>query len=160
MEQIPSLQSIMNSMVGRLDDILPDQLQNLSEDKDWPFIHLYLKIDPVLAQLYKQYCDARAKLSRLCAERGKDDPMSEIAADMKDSAHAAVATRMLELQEDTVVQGQISAALPRVQRVETPKQLEPEDAFDRMIAFMIWAKLVIKSVKPHQDVRRHFRLAA
>ena len=83
MEEIPSLQSIMNSMASRLDDILPEPMMARPADRDWPFIHLYLGSDPLLAQLYKQYCDARAKLNSLHKEFGRNDAMAAIAADIR-----------------------------------------------------------------------------
>lgn len=153
-----SLQAIMNGMLNRLDDILPDELQNAPEDRDWPFIHIYLKIDPVLAQLYKQYCDARAKLDQLHRERGSDDPMAEIAADMKDSAHTAVETRLLELKENAEAQGRIA----RFKESKAPDN--PLDTFDQMMIFMIWVRMTMKNYQKRQDIgirlMRQFRLAS
>jgi len=163
-EDIPSLQAIMSKMIGRLDDILPDQLSHtLPEERQWPFIQIYMKLDPVLAALYKQYCDARAKLNRLQIEHGPTDPMTDVAFDMKDSAEAAVTTRLLELQDDEDIQGQVAAevaALKSVPRSPLVMGSNKEDEFDRALAFMIWAKLMMKTTKPRQDVRQHFRLAA
>lgn len=159
MEEIPSLQSIMNSMASRLDDILPETMQDRPADRDWPFIHLYLGSDPLLAQLYKQYCDARAKLDALHREFGRGDPMAVVASDMKDSAHTAVETRLLELKDNKAVQGQVAVrreAQQKVQKIE-----KPEEAFDRIIAMMIWAKYVIKTGRlPLPAVKRQFSLAA
>ena len=156
---IRSLQSIMNGMVNRLDDILPDDLQNIPEDQDWPLIHIYLKIDPVLAQLYKQYCEARSKLDQLHRERGPDDPMAEVAADMKDSTHTAVDTRLLELKDDAEAQGQIACQQNKIR-----KSVNPLETFDQAIIFMIWVRLAIKNSQKHQDaalrLMRQFRLAS
>jgi hypothetical protein len=159
MEDVPSLQSIMNSMASRLDDILPEPLQARPADRDWPFIHLYLGSDPLLAQLYKQYCDARAKLAALHKEFGRGDAMAAIASDMKDSAHTAVETRLLEIKDSKVVQGQVAARIEAQQKIQ--KIEKPEEAFDRIIAMMIWAKFVIKTGRlPLPAVKRQFSLAA
>lgn len=159
MENIQSLHSIMNSMASRLDDVLPDTMQDRPADRDWPFIHLYLGSDPLLAQLYKQYCEARAKLEALHREFGRGDPMAVIASDMKDSAHTAVETRMLELKESRVVQSQVAVRKEIEQKIQ--KVDRPEDAFDRIIAMMIWAKFVIKTGRlPLPAVKRQFSLAA
>ena len=158
MEHGASLQDLMNRMAGRLDDILPDDLQDMPVDRDWPFIHLYLGSDPVLAQLYKQYCDARDRLSCLRKEFGRDDAMADIAADMKDSAHSAVETRLLELKDGREAQGQVT---PHVPIFKQKAKADPaQEAFDKMIALMIWAKLTLKSGKPPQNVKRQFALAA
>jgi hypothetical protein len=156
---IQSLQSIMNGMLNRLDDILPDELQDAPQDRDWPLIHIYLKVDPVLAQLYKQYCDARAKLDQLHRARGADDPMAEVAADMKDSAHAAVETRLLELKESAETQGQVARRRQAIRAAENSL-----DAFDQMMIFMIGLRLMLKSSQKRQDIgvmlMRQFRMAS
>ncbi len=159
MEHHPSLHSIMNTMAMRLDDILPEALQDMPADKDWPFIHLYLGSDQVLAQLYKQYCEARAKLASLHKEFGRNDAMAAIAADMKDSAHSAIETRLLEIKDNKAVQGQVAARV-QVQK-KTVKAESGEDVFTRVIAMMLWAQFVIKTGRlPLPAVKRQFSIAA
>lgn len=159
MENGVSLQDLMNRMAGRLDAILPDELQAMPADRDWPFIHLYLGSDPLLAQLYKQYCDARERLDKLRREFGRDDAMADIAADMRDSAHSAVETRLLELKDGR--EAQEDAVTPHQPIFRKKEKADPaQDAFDRMIAFMIWAKLTIRHGRPVQNVKRQFALAA
>lgn len=151
-----SLQDLMNRMASHLDDILPEDMQNAPVDQDWPLIHLYLGVDAVLAGLYKQYCDARARLNQLRAECGPHAPMTEVAADMKDSLHAAMETRLIELQEDDETQ-QVLARQP-TPTIKKPLTT-PVEAFDQMMAFMIWARMTLKNA-PRTNVRRQFRIAA
>lgn len=53
--------------------------------------------DPVLTALHRQYLDALAFHKKLVEENGVRDPMTEVAADMLDSARSAVQTRLIEL---------------------------------------------------------------
>lgn len=98
-----SIQDIMNQMAGHMDVILdrrdaaahgPAAAALMDE------VQMWLSVDPLLAELHKQYLDARAHHAKIQARHGDGDPMTDIAADMKDSAQCAVDTRIIELRQD------------------------------------------------------------
>ncbi|MBP9867889.1 MAG: hypothetical protein KBC88_03040 [Alphaproteobacteria bacterium] len=160
----PSTDLLMNQMVTRLDHILPEELENIPEDKSWQFIQIYLRLDPLLAQLFKQYSEAKSRLGRLLVDRGSEDPMTEVAWDMHDSLRGAVETRLIELKEDPLIQEQAEIMI-KAQKYGQPQPIyrgksdTQSETFERMIAFMVWAGLVLKNTKPPRDVRKDFRLA-
>lgn len=155
----------MNRMAGHLDEILPDAtLAVLPEEAQWPMIQRYLGIDPILQALYKQYCDARERLSQLTAEFGSTDAMTSVAADLKDSAASAIETRLLELEGQYGGATERSvASRPASMRVKTPSSAKQAEAgaLDGMISFLIWAKLTLAQAKAAPPaVKRQFALAA
>jgi DUF438 domain-containing protein len=115
----PSTDLLMNQMVTRLDHILPEELENIPEDKSWQFIQIYLRLDPLLAQLFKQYSEAKSRLGRLLVDRGSEDPMTEVAWDMHDSLRGAVETRLIELKEDPLIQEQAEIMI-KAQNTDSP----------------------------------------
>ena len=128
-----SLQAIMSEIVQRLDahDTLQargaapqEKLSGLPGQ-----IQTYLSLDPLLAELFKRYLDARASRDRLVAKHGHDAPMTEMAADMVDSAHCALETRLIEvralykLREERDVAGErVMIAAAQSQRFEQKMQ--------------------------------------
>lgn len=100
-----SVQDVMNKMAGRVDALL-DQREDgrrkaspasaLQEE-----IRIWMAVDALLANLHKQYLDAKMHHARLAQRHGKGDPMEEVAADMAASAKCAVETRLIELRHST-----------------------------------------------------------
>ena len=78
-------------------------------------ISLYASLDPILADLLKQYKNADKQSLFLDKEFADDDPMAEIAQDRKDSAWSMVQTRLLELREDEKFAGQVGLRLMRLE---------------------------------------------
>lgn len=89
-----SLHDIMNSMVRDPAEFAADAARPTTEAE------ALATLDPLLAGLDKQKADADAHFGRLLKSHGGDDPMTCVAADMKDSAQSAYETRLLELQHD------------------------------------------------------------
>lgn len=92
-----SLQDVMNKIVQRIDDIRPADLS--SYEASVSELDAYMGIDPLLADLNRQYTEARYNRDKLVQEFGADDPMTEIAGDIMDSALCARETRLIELKE-------------------------------------------------------------
>ena len=88
-----------------------------------PDIARWIGIDSDILWLYKAYLDARAGYLGTLVAHGKDAPLSEIAADMADSAWCALETRIYELQMD-------AAALARA---DLTRRLAEEDAHDKTL---------------------------
>ena len=109
-----SLHQIMNEIAGRVDALQSDQeiahlqpterqqsqLRGDSKNAD-PLseIEAFIQIDSLLAQLHKQYIEAKMQRIELNAANGQSDPMAEIAMDMEDSAYCAFQTRYIELRQ-------------------------------------------------------------
>ena len=94
-----SLEKIMAEMAGRLDATQPmSALAKSSRDIVEDALD-QMPTDPILSALHKEYQEAKNAHRQLVQSNGIDDPMTEVAADMLDSARSAVQTRMLELKE-------------------------------------------------------------
>ncbi len=63
-------------------------------------LEAFVRLDPLLADLDKQYRDAQDMYLQAKREFGADDPMTEIALLNEDSAWCAVQTRYMELRAD------------------------------------------------------------
>ena len=59
----------------------------------------YIALDPLLAQLYKDYRDTQAYYARLDDGGQRNAAMRDVAQDMVDSAWSALQTRLIELRE-------------------------------------------------------------
>lgn len=113
-----SLQDIMNEMAGRMDTLLDQRDRNAAtpdikvrQSSMLDEAQMWLSVDPLLASLHKQLCDAEEHLTALKRQRGPRDPMTEIASDMADSAKCAVDTRILELREDDEAKARMQAVI-------------------------------------------------
>lgn len=98
--------SLDDALSSILEEFDADTLSSLQEAKHAPEdeldeVSLYCHIDPVLSDLYKHYRTAKSEHGQISAEKGKSDPMAEVAGDRVDSAWSAVVTRILELRDDT-----------------------------------------------------------
>ena len=156
-----SLSDLMNAMVCRLDDIQTGDIGFIPEERPWHFIRLYMQVDTILAQLYKQYCEAKDHLGKLLAYTGANDPMTEIAWDMHDSLRSAIETRLLELRDDPQVAQQIKTLQQeQFNRSEEAVRLQREKdnaaSIDHLIAFMLWVSLVMKDHQNLWDLRADF----
>jgi hypothetical protein len=116
----------------------------------------------VLANLYKQYCAAKENLGKLLVQNGSQDPMTEIAWDMHDSLRSAIETRLLELKDDEAVSGRIKAIITNrsaMRFIDKPKK-KTTQTLDEMMAFMMWAGMVMKDNPQNYDIRRDFGRAS
>lgn len=95
-----SLEKIISDMVRRLDSVRAEDGTAPEHSSD-PLqeMEAFMPVDPVLASLHKEYLDANARHKKLAHENGLDDPMTDVASDMLDSARSALQTRLIELQE-------------------------------------------------------------
>lgn len=106
----------MNEIVGRIDTLDPSfagdkdsyghfkptaQQQKALRGKKDPLSEMqaFMQLDQLLAQLYKQFLEAKAYRKELSAANGPNDPMTEVALDMEDSAYCAYQTRYIELRQ-------------------------------------------------------------
>ena len=155
-----SLHQIMNEIAQRIDTLEPafsgdqddyghfkpsdTQQAQLRGDKD-PLseIEAFIQLDEVLAHLYKQYLEAKTYRQQLSAEHGIDDPMTEIALDMEDSAYCAFQTRYIEAR-------QIRELMERAQRlmrqsVEAIERQKTKEREEKYKAFIMISKMQEKT---------------
>ncbi len=167
MDATPSLQTIMNSMVNRLEDLMPEDVYgDMAAGAEWPMIEVYIRLDPLLADLFKQYQDARNRYASIERERGFHDPLVDVTRDMADSAHAAVTTRYIELQEDEEFQDGVVGETQRVKILDVNamqndavrRQQQDNDIYSG-IAFMLWAAMIVEQKKQMESLRQSFARA-
>ncbi len=160
-----SLTDLMNMMVARADAVRPQQAPDIPEERYWHMISLYIQIDPVLAQLYKQYCDTKDRLGQLLANVGANDPMTEIAWDMHDSLRSAIDTRLVELKDNKETNGKLAAlkneeALAQERAEREARKQQSAKSLDELIAFMMYVSFVMKNGLVFNDLRHDFAQAS
>ena len=157
-----SLSHLMNAMISRLEYTQPEEMKNIPESKQWDMINVYINLDSVLASLYKQYCAAKENLGKLLIQNGPQDPMTEIAWDVHDSLRSAIETRLLELKDDEAASGRVKAiiATKSASRFIPKQKKNPTQTLDEMMAFMMWAGMVMKDNPQNYDIRRDFGRAS
>lgn len=145
-----SLTFLMNAMTNRLDIISPAELGPIPEEQKWPMIGIFMKIDDCLAALYKEYCEAKARLSQSIESYGAGSAMTDIAADMFDSACCAIETRMLELKSSPSLRAQAAmieqdrAWQMKKREEEAARQKQEKNLEDQMF-FMFWILFMFKT---------------
>ena len=162
MSQEASLSDLMNMMISRLEYTHPEEMENIPESKKWDMIGVYASVDPILASLYKQYCEAKENLGKLLIEKGAQDPMTEVAWDIHDSLRSAIETRLLELKEDGLVSSRVAAIQTNkfASRSAVKTIKKPTQTLNEMMAFMLWAGMVMKNNPAAYDIRRDFGRAS
>ena len=96
-----SIDEILAKIDRRLDDVrvmnadMPAaSIDPLSE------VGLYISVDRLLADLYRQYLEAQKNYITALQDHGAEGAMTEIASEMSESAFWAMETRLIELRQD------------------------------------------------------------
>ena len=120
MERGSQLLDIMNEVSARLDHAPAFARPSLKRDTI-DEMQAFLLLDPLLADLNKQYQDARG--SRLQAEKdfGRSDGMTDMTVMMEDSAWCAMQTRYMELRDDRKLMAKANAMVDESRRDEEEK---------------------------------------
>lgn len=160
-----SLSSLMNAMVDRIDTVYAEDIGPIPEERYWHMIGLYMQVDPVLAHLYKQYCDSKANLGGLLAGQDMTDPMTEIAWDMHDGLRSAIDTRLIELRQCKETVRRVTALQKALSErdAEARSKLKAEKearSFDNLMAFMVWTGMVMKDAQIPSPLSHDFRQAS
>jgi hypothetical protein len=79
----------------------------------------FASLDPLLADLQKEFLNTKARAKELVSAHGIDDPMAAIAADLEDSAWCRMQTRYLELRAQRDL-------MKRVQTMQREEEREAE----------------------------------
>lgn len=116
-EKRTSIQEIMNRMAGHMDVLLDESGHTQQGPRPTLLdeVRLWVAVDPLLAELHKQYLDAQKNHARLKNRHGESDPICDVAADMEDSAKCAVDTRMIELRQSEEAKAAVQAIIRKAQ---------------------------------------------
>jgi hypothetical protein len=97
----PSIQDLMRDITRRMDSYNSTAMDENTKDSSLSLeLETFMSVDPILADLYKQYVDAKQRYLDLVKTNGEDDPMAEVGLDVMESAECAVETRLIELRDD------------------------------------------------------------
>lgn len=91
----------------------------------------FLRLDPLLSDLNKQRLDARAYHKKVVAQQGADEPMSDVAADMADSAQSAFETRLIELRDDQMLRRTAAQIMRRERRIAFRQRQRTSRLFEK-----------------------------
>lgn len=116
------LQSIMNDVGAHIVEAAPPVLNELQA---------FLIIDPLLAGLHKEYLDAKDNRCKSEKDFGKDDPMTDMALLVEDSAWCAMQTRYMEVRADRALMTQ-ALGLMEEERLKAKIKREQEKAQDAL----------------------------
>ncbi len=133
-----NLHEIMNDVSAHLDratpSFMPAKHQVLGE------LEAFLMLDPLLADLHKQFLDAKHNRQQAAKEYGKGDGMTDMAAILEDSAWCAMQTRYMEIRSNrrqmANAQKLINDSIAEEKRLEKiEREKEALKAFEQMQMF-------------------------
>jgi len=134
-----TLQEVMNKVSHQLelDAQAPAPVKALSE------LEAFAQIDPLLAELNKHYLDAKHTRRQAVSEYGADDPMTEMAVDMEDSAWCAVQTRYMEIRAERALMAEAQKLMEeaRLEELETQKKQKERAALDRFRDMEVFSRM-------------------
>lgn len=154
LKQIP-LQDLMNRMASRMEALAGNQsgaFANAPEE-----LRFWLAADPLLADLYKQYLDAKASHQNLARLRGDHDPMVDVARDMEDSTKSAFETRLIELRRDEETKS-IVLDLARRAHAEEEERLSEKARAESAKFWRAFSQSKARMLKNRQKSTDHFLL--
>lgn len=117
-----SLQEAMRAVVMQVETGFPVPAKQKAQNKQ-PLSELdaFMILDPLLADLNKEFLDTKSKRAELLRKNGRDDPMAQIAEDLEDSAWCAMQTRYIELRSQRIL-------MMKAQRLMRERDVEIETA--------------------------------
>ncbi|NQZ14041.1 MAG: hypothetical protein HRT94_04335 [Alphaproteobacteria bacterium] len=152
-----SLQNIMNEMAkGELVIATPAPSDDFVEKCQTPLseIDSFASMDEVLAHLQNEFLNAKAYHERLVRENGADDAMTEVAADMMDSAWCAMQTRLMEVRASR----EMMAKAQNMMRASARKIKENKEEKEKKKALALAHKMQmlqhVKNMKRAQNIRK------
>jgi len=111
-------------------------------------IDLLAQEDPLLGDLYKEYQDNKAQVQELEAVHGADDPMVEVAQDMRESAWSAVQTRLIEVKENKILMERLAKhRREEAHRLCAQKQEKEREHQKKQTAFLIRQRVTMKRLQ-------------
>jgi len=130
-----SLQDAMMAVTQRMETLRAPEPENVRNSMSE--LEAFIRLDPLLADLHKEFLDTKHNRKKLMAENGCDDPMASVAADLEDSAWCRMQTRYLELRDQRVLMRR-AQRLMREEEVQAAKaKQESEKARRGEIYYMV-----------------------
>ncbi|PZQ43274.1 MAG: hypothetical protein DI551_12430 [Micavibrio aeruginosavorus] len=122
----------------------------------------FVMLDPLLADLHKQYLDAKANYQSALKEFGKHDGMTEIAAQMEDSAWCAMQTRYMEVRADRAMMAQAQSMMAESiqEEKESVRNQKEQDALQAWANLQFYQSLQKKTKADADDALVFFYLMA
>jgi hypothetical protein len=154
MKQV-SLQHIMNEIVRRMEADASAATGEKPLDP-WGLVDRYMSVDPVLAQLYKLYLEARASRTRVTALHGAKSPMAEVAATWVQSAEIALHRRLCDLPAGERALIFRDAAFQRSEKCAAAVRARRNEGADRFFLLYYWLFLFRNMAS---DAQRHLAAA-
>ncbi len=109
-----TLHDVLNHLAKGTDfQTLQDSEVTLQDD-----IQIYARVDSLTGGLYRQYASAKNQHEKLIQENGVDDPMTEIAGEVMESAKSALDTRIIELKKEQNIISEVN----RIQILDEERQ--------------------------------------
>lgn len=147
----------MNEMArGKLEIAAPAPSDDFVAKCQEPLSELdaFLTMDEVLVHLHTEFLNAKAYHERLVRENGADDAMTEVAADMMDSAWCAMQTRLMEVR----AKGQMMTQAQDMMRSSAKKIKETKEAQEQKRALELAHKMQmlqhLKNVERAKDIKK------
>ena len=134
----------MNQMAGHMDSLLDaqDHARRAANPAMLDEIRMWVAVDPLLADLHKQYLDARINHARLKSKHGDTDPICDVASDMEDSARCAVDTRIIELRQCAESKAALQAI---IRKAHTEREAELVND-ERARSTQFWREFAVRKV--------------
>lgn len=119
------LREILNDVSIQLETVRP--YEHTAPDRTISELEAFMHFDDLLSKLHKEYMDAKEQRQKAVQEFGQDDPMTEMAVLVEDSAWCAVQTRHMELRDDRALMKSAQDAIEEDRRKkEARARLERE----------------------------------
>lgn len=147
----------MNEMAqGDLAIYSPASTQDFTNHRQKPLSEMaaLASQDDILAHLQKEFLNAKASHDRLLCENGVDDAMTEVAADMMDSAWCAMQTRMMEVR----AKGEMMARAQSMMQASIRRMREIEEQQEQKRVLALYHKMQmlqhLKNVRQAQKIKK------
>ncbi len=135
----------MNDVSAKLDRALsaPQPASALTE------LQAFQILDPLLARLHKEYLDAKDHRAKAIKDFGQDDPMTDMAMLVEDSAWCAMQARYMELRADRVLMAKAQTLMEEERQVSSRKR-EEENAREAL-RYYNYLDMLAQARRRHQS---------
>lgn len=144
------LQEIMNEVSTRLDHAPAKTLKPAARSGNMTELQAFIALDPLLADLNKQYLDAKANRIQSEKDFGRGDGMCDMAAILEDSAWCAMQARYMEVRGNRILMASAQKMMDEDRRFEE-EQAEAEKKREALKTFLYLQSLMRMREKAEHD---------
>ena len=155
MEQGQQLLDIMNEVSARLDhgpSFTPTRSVRILDE-----MQAFMLLDPLLADLNKQYVDAKGARLQAEKEYGRGDGMTDMAMMLEDSAWCAMQTRYMEVRANRRLMSQAHNLMDESRREEEERVAEEKTRNALKLIDQMQMMLRIREMSEAQEKRARSR---